>query len=395
MTRIIVTATLILAAATALAQSAVQLERIDVNASRAHPEIIIAETRLQTGRTYTVDEIEQAIYRVRRLPFVAGATYVLEPGITPGAKVLRIDVFDELPFHVLVDAQGVAQTGGYLAYVGEFGVRFFPTRTGVLDLMDGGAGFSAGGGGGSHFGDLSVQYTTYGLFGTSVYAGIGVTRHSTSGDRLVSPLLLLGIPLTQTQTVRATYARSGDKSNNSSLATAEWLIDRSDDPYFPHLGWSAAAGPQWERIGIITEFTGPRRPGVPPTIVINDDRIKGTGFAFDVQKYWPAREHGVWLARVNDTYFKETTVHNGVEGNSIHRHLGDALIGAAWNFDAGVTDETFHRGRVELGAGYHRDSSTQGAFTEDRSGAEVFIGGAYRNRLGVVRLRLSRVASKR
>jgi len=395
MTRIILIATLVLAAAAALAQPAVQLERIDVNASRAHPQIVIAETRLQTGRSYTIDEIDQGVYRVRRLPFVAGAAYVLEPGITPGAKVLRIDVFDELAFHVILDAHALAQTGGYLAYIGQFGVRFFPTRTGVLDIMDGGTGFSAGGGGGSHLGDLSVQYTGYNLFGKSVYAGIGVTKHSISGDRLVSPLLLLGVPLTQTQTVRATYARSGDKSNNNSLATAEWLIERTDDPYFPHLGWSATAGPQWERIGIISEFTGPRRPGVPPTVIRNDDRIKGTGFAFDVQKYWPVREHGVWLAQVNDTYFNEKTVHNGVEGASVHRQLGDAVVGAAWNFDAGRTDETFHGGRVELGAGYHREFSAEGAFKDDRSGAEVFIGGVYRNRLIVVRLRLSRVASKR
>ena len=42
MTRLILTATLILAAAAALAQPAVQLERIDVNAAHTRPQIIIA-----------------------------------------------------------------------------------------------------------------------------------------------------------------------------------------------------------------------------------------------------------------------------------------------------------------------------------------------------------------
>jgi hypothetical protein len=397
MTRTILAATLILIAATALAQPAVNLERIDVKATRARPQIIIAETRLRTGRSYTTEEIEQAVYRVRRLPFVAGATYVLEPGVAPGANVLRITVFDELPFHVVLDAQALAQRGGYVSYISQFGVRFFPTRSGSLDLTDGGAGVSANGGGGSHLGDLSVQYTGYGLFGTSAYAGIGVTRHASGGDRLMSPLLLLGIPLTQTQTLRGTYARSGNKQDNNSLATAEWLMETSDDPYFPHRGWSVAAGPQWERFVFLSDLTfGSHGPGAPPpTIVHFDDRLKGTGFALDAEKYWPKGEHGALWGRANGVYFNETTTHNGTKGIPAHRQLGDALIGAAWNFDSGVTDETFHRGRVELGAGYHREYTAQAGHATDRSGAEIFVGAAYRNRLGVVRLRLTRVSSKR
>ena len=63
----------------AYAQSFV-IERVEVTAAHARPAIVRAETRLVAGRAYTVEQLDRAVYRVRRLPFIVDATYSLEAG---------------------------------------------------------------------------------------------------------------------------------------------------------------------------------------------------------------------------------------------------------------------------------------------------------------------------
>jgi len=391
MTRRLLAPLLLLVAVTSFAQSPPQspvvVDRIDIHTKRLRRETLISEMRLPKRASYTVDEIEQAVYRLRRLPFAVDATYTLEPGAAAGTRVLVINVVDETPVHVVLDVQGVAQKGGYVTTLTEIGWRFFPARNGVAELNAGGASHFAGGGtGGPHLGDLNAQYTAYGLFGTSAYAGIGVSGHYQSEDRIVSPILLFGIPLMQTQTIRGTYNRTGVKSDSDGIATLQWLIERNDDPYFARQGFSVAAGPEWEKTRFITDF-GKQHV---------DDTGDNRRFVVKGEKYWPLAEHGAYWARVNATYLDEQTTNNGRKGNPIQLQLGDVLGGVAWNFDQWrTTGDWFDRVRPELGAGYHRDRQRQAAFAEDRSGLELFVSAAFRTRLGIFRLSLSRVNSKR
>ena len=393
MTRRMLAPVLLLIAATSFAQSPPQspvvVERIDIHTKRLRTETLISEMRLPKRASYTIDEIEQAIYRLRRLPFVVDATYTLDPGTAAGARVLTINVVDETPVHVVLDIQGVAQKGGYVTTLTQIGWRFFPARNGVAELNTGGAShFSGGGSGGPHLGDLSAQYTAYGLFGTSAFAGIGVSGHYQSEDRLVSPILLFGVPLTQTQTIRGTYSRTGVKSDSDGVATLQWLIERNDDPYFARQGFSAAAGPQWEKFRFIADYNGGK--------LHVDDTGNNVGFSVRGEKYWPLAEYGAYWVRGNATYLDEKTTNNGTKGRPSQLQLGDLLGGVGWNFDQWrTTGEWFDRWRPELGAGYHRDRQHQGAFVEDRSGLELFASFAFRTRLGIFRLSLSRVNSKR
>ena len=391
MTRTILATVMLLIAATTFAQSPPQspvvVERIDIHAMRTRADILISEMRLPKGRSYSIDEIEQAIYRLRRLPFVVDATYTLEPGIAPDARVLSVNVVDETPFHVALDLFGVAQRGGYVETFSQAGWRSYPSHNGVLDLNAGGAGhFSGGGSGSPNFSDLNAQYTTYGLFGTSAYAGIGISTHYQSENRLVSPVLLFGIPLTQTQTIRGTYSRSGKKNNSDGIATLQWLIEKTDDPYLARTGFSIAAGPQWEKLHIVNDFGK----------LHFDDQLRSTGFTVRGEKYWPFAEHGAYWGRANASYLHETVTSNGIKGNATQVQLGDVLGGAGWNFDRWrTTGDYFDRVRLELGAGYHRDWQKQSSFVQDRSGAELYFSVALRARGGIFRLSLSRVNSKR
>jgi len=389
MTRRMLAPVLLFIAATALGQSTVVVERIDIQSMRSPHDILIAEMRLPKRPSYTIEEIEQAVYRLRRLPFVADATYSLEPGSAPDARVLRVNVIDETPVHIIFDVQAVAQRGGYVSTLTQVGWRFFPTRNGVAELNSGGAGHFAGGGSGTpHLGDLSAQYTAYNLFGTSAYAGIGVSSRYGSENRLVSPVLLLGVPLTQSQTIRGSYTRTGDKTDSDAIATLQWLMEKTDDPYLARQGFSIAAGPQWEKTRFVADFNQGK--------LHVDDTVNNHGFVVRGEKYWPFADHGAYWGRGNATYFNESSTNNGIKGIPLHLQLGDVLGGAAWNFDRWrTTGEWFQRVRVELGGGYHRERMSQGAYVKDRSGAEVFVSVALRTRVGLFRLALSRTNSKR
>ena len=369
------------------AQTSYVIERIDVSASRVRPAIIRAETRLVAGRAYTAEQLDQAVYRVRRLPFVVDATYALEPGSGPDARVLRVSVVDQPMFNYDFDVQGIGVRGGYAYSNTGLGLRFFPAPTGVLDLDAGGQQFSNGNGSAAgHFGDLSVQYTAYGLFGTSAYAGAGISTRYEANERLVSPMFLLGIPLTQTQTVRASYQRFGTEDENSDLLTAQWMYETTDDPYFGRRGLSIAAGPQIQKIRYHEIFN----PGTRFQFTV-DDRSKSTGFVVDAAKYWPWHEHSTLWVRGNQQFLKYTGVNNGRPKLDENYRYGDYLAGAGHNFDFGRGVDDFHRLRLELAVGYHLDHSSTRLFSSDRSGGEVFTGLAYRSRIGVFRLGLSYV----
>jgi hypothetical protein len=375
--------------ATTAAAQPILIETIEVKTDRAKPSIIRAETRLVAGRSYTTEQLDQAIYRVRRLPFVVDASYALRPGSTPDARVLAINVIDQAMFNYDFDVQGVAVAGGYAAGISGLGLRFFP-GSGALDVGVGGREFAYGGGRGvGNFGDLSAAYTAYGLFGTSVFAGAGIRTNYNAEKRIVSPMLLLGVPLTQTQTLRGSYERDGSEYENNSLLSAQWVYETHDDPYYARRGMSIAAGPQWERLHTEANYV----IGRPPTPIHIEYNARGTGFAASAAKYWPLAEHSAYWALVNGSTFTDVRRENGRDLNDERRQLGDAMLGIAHNFDGWRGGDSFHRLRLELGVGYHLDRERIGPFTEDRrSGPALFAGVAYRSRVGLVHLGVSVVS---
>ena len=379
---------LLFIAAPALAQS-VLIERIEVVSTHVRPAIVRAETRLAAGHAYTAAQLDQAVYRVRRLPFVADATYSLEPGSTPEARVLRLSVIDEPVFNYDFDVQAVAMRGGYATSTTGLGLRFFPVTAGALEFNAGGSEFSTGGGTGSgHFGDLAAQYTQYALFGTSAYAGVGISSHYNAKDRLISPMGLVGIPLTQRQTLRASYARSGDKTESNSILLAEWLYQTIDDPFFARRGVDLAAGPQWQKFHAVYDFN----VGTPHFFHV-EYRNDYNGVVGSAAKYWPVADHSTLWARLAGQYITESGTTNGVKNVDSHDQIGDLTVGAAHNFDHWRDSDAFHRLRAEIGVGYHRDRSSTVFHATDRSGAEVFTGVAYRSRYGVIHIGLSYVST--
>ena len=91
----------LLFAAPLLAQAAPPrflIERIDVRHLRhASPEIVIAESRIRAGATYSEEELREAADRIARLPFVLQCDFALEKGSVREAYVLAINVAEAKP----------------------------------------------------------------------------------------------------------------------------------------------------------------------------------------------------------------------------------------------------------------------------------------------------------
>src|SRR4051794_25166453 len=305
----IVTLVLALIAATASAKSFL-IERIDVNAAKHTPAAaVIAETRLVAGRTYSDDELQQALNRVRRLPFVLFASADLKPGSTADARVLRINIEEMANFDwgfdmdaVTRQAGGSGRGGGEARVQGDAGYRFFPSRSGTLDVTIGDTNESFLPGSATKR-DATLAYNAYGLLGMSAYGSVAVgTIFRTNGRHDVNPSALLGVPLTRTQSVEAAFARTTSRLERNASGIADpirsftritdfgvtWLLQTADDPFFARHGFDAAAGPSWTRNELDLPFvlTFPK----PPHVVPGQQSQRLFAWNASAAKFWPLRE---------------------------------------------------------------------------------------------------------
>jgi outer membrane protein assembly factor BamA len=382
------------------------IERIDVNAAKRIPAAaVVAETRLDAGKTYTREQIEQALNRVRRLPFVLHADADLQPGSTPGARVLRINVEEMANFNWNLDlgAVGRPRYGSGVTAHGGAGYRFFPNRNGTLDTALAGSNES-------YLPDqgtvrtAELAYNAWSLFGTRAYGRIaaGTVFHPNSRHD-INPSLLLGVPLTRTQSIELTAGRITQRSQERFSGIAEpvdfffrrssvaltWLRQTTDDPYFARRGFDAGAGPEWQRWDIDEAFllTFPRPPHLQP----EKQKQRYIIFNADAAKYWPLRQASAAFARFDGFTKRINEVVNGNKPPAIRWNQGDLLFGVAHDFNRELGEDTQRRWRLEAGIGYHYEKIDQ-VDPRNNSGAQLEIGTAYRNRFGLVHLSLSYVA---
>jgi hypothetical protein len=373
---------LLFVAFTAAAQTAFVLDRIDINPPpRVRAAILLAETRLRTGRSYSVGDVEQAIYRLRRLPFVLYAGYTLTPGSSPSAQVLTIAVVDVAPLNYAVDVDAIRIHGsGGAVTNGALAQRFFAGSRGVLDLTAGGTGNSGSGATVGSVGTLGIRYTLYGLFGTRAYASAAIATRS--GPR---PSLLFGIPLTRTQTIRARYDSTRENGGASRTKAVEWLLERTDDPFFARSGESVVAGPQWTNQDLHLVFGSVTHP------LFADEQSEDHGWNVAIAKYWPLAERSALWARATGTLVHEDLSVTGSSTNHVAKRnsVGDGMFGVAHNFGRALGGADERRGRFEAGIGWHQERNETGVFRQAQSGAEVSAGFAYRSLWGVVRVSIS------
>jgi hypothetical protein len=218
---------------------------VDGFLSGAAREIVAAQSLLRPGHEYTEREIREAVYRVKRLPFVLDAELSLHEGKEPGSQEVRIQVE---PYRAFFAEAEVAETWNGDARSGEDRSDWTGTATagGRWFLGPRGLAFaSADGVNGEGLASGQAGYTHYGLFGRGASASLTFRTSLNQHDfEFRDGTLSLEIPLAGNHSVRAnvdSFQSTSDgfdsrsRSESQSLALS-WIYDSTDDPLFPRAG---------------------------------------------------------------------------------------------------------------------------------------------------------------
>ncbi|HET9766955.1 MAG TPA: hypothetical protein VFS60_08910, partial [Thermoanaerobaculia bacterium] len=274
------------------------VEGLERNSAR---EIVISESRLRAGTSYSEAQLREAIYRVKRLLWVVDADMSLRKGSTRGAYELAIVVEGAKPVAFAVDFGGIYSVpdaeeddGGYDgldidAAITVSGRKFIGSR----GLLFGSAQEFAG-----DFGFVQLGYTRYGLFGGGSSATVALGR--AAGDGVADNLQAaaqLDVPVTGNHVVRvfAGWAISEDRftlldgssetRSEAWRAHLEWIYDTTDDPLFATTGRSVVTTARYEsfRQRIRTHFDFLEGP------VDVDDRFDDSSWTVGTQgrQFWP------------------------------------------------------------------------------------------------------------
>lgn len=386
-----------------LAEAQHRVSRIEVN-SRVPAKILLSQSALVEGRSYTDADLEVAVARLRRLPFVYDARYRLD------GETLVLDVEAMSRFFGELDASGLgfegeqtgtaAIAGGGRLFLGTGGVAEVMAREHVVEGSDSQA--------------LSAEYSQYGIAGSRFFAIAGLDQAFPDESGVdVDPQLRLtvGYPLTLRSTITSTFRTAGFESRrdlpfaprptrNSArqrLIDLRWTYDTSEDPFFARHGLLVSGGPSYASEESVAEFyifiPGNNQPELFRNVV------DGTFTALDAEarKFWPFRTRGTFFGIAEASYghreFEART--NGsfplpqeVNTTEISLAVGYGHNLFDWNSALGTT-----RHRVELTVGAARNSFEQDNdfIDSERSFDSKSVSAAYilRRQFATVRLNLS------
>ena len=391
-----------------------RLERIVVEGSDAGEDSIRAEARLIEERMYTDEDFRQAVYRVRRLPFVTDATYRLEPGVTGGGTTLVIRVLQEtlVNFHAQVDHVRTEDESDTTA-LGTLGGRFLLHDLGLAEVTVDRSSES-------DLGSLAaLTYRVYDIYGTGFFATVRLGKRFAGSEDVEHDAerdFLVGYPLTQKQSITLTgserklsfprdFDREGDDdpddedtlndnltlTDSDSLSSADlrWWYESNDDPIFATRGISVAFGPRYSHREVDTQtFDEPN-----DEIDTNTEQFNLWGLRLDASAYRRLFGRNVGFLRLSGEGSRTDQVEDEDEPEipNVERRFGEASIGLAHDFhsyDPNVLRP--FRIRLEGSVGYSTFSiRPEGGATTKVNQKFAGLGFVLRHRFGSVRLRLT------
>ena len=252
------------------------IESITIEGARySSPRILIAESRLTEGHSYSEAELRDAMFRIKRLPFVLHTDFRLAKGTERGKFVLVIAIEETKPLfvqfdsiHNAIDTMELDQPfhldhptfhKSLLRISNDYytlGGRWFVGAKGVITAATDQSRCHYNGLCGVRQPGYSLGYTQYDLFGSraSIAAVVqyreasmdlpsyvpGNGRRTLSfGDHLTYQLTG-AVPLFGNNAARATLSRQVEIANTDrqhfDQGELAWLYDTTDDPLFPHRG---------------------------------------------------------------------------------------------------------------------------------------------------------------
>jgi hypothetical protein len=222
------------------------VEKITVAGNRraASARIVVEESLLKEGKSYTEDDLRVALRRIKRLPFVVEADFALNKRDEGGAYELVFTV-QEMG-SLFANVQTERNVGGRdpIASLVPFpqpDVALAGDSLLGLQATVGSTGFVFASVGDSNS-FSQAGYTQFGLFGAGSFASLDLA-YDPFGHR-ITPTLTAGVALTANQSLRGSVSRlhSSEGSGPFRLsfedrsAELDWLYDTTDDPFFPTRG---------------------------------------------------------------------------------------------------------------------------------------------------------------
>jgi hypothetical protein len=202
--------------------------------------IILSQSYLETGRSYTERELQEAVYRIKRLPFVIGADLALRKGSERGRYELVVTVEETRPVFLDYSLAGTKSSSRfnvpnsvYWTNDGTLGLREFVGAEGLA--------FLAVSDGTNQARQVQAGYTQYDLFGHGSYASLTASDNLNAFQISVIQLTgLAGIPLADNLTLIVSPQWS--QGTTSLITIRDWggtlgLVYRTtDDPIIPTRG---------------------------------------------------------------------------------------------------------------------------------------------------------------
>jgi hypothetical protein len=252
--------------------------------------------------------------RLTRLPFLLSADFALEKGSDRGRHVLVITVAETKPFFFLVDASPTLwddsrRTVDYDADPGAesgdaaAGFRWFVGGRGIVHLgvtarRDRQAFTSS-------YAAAAIGYTHYDILGTRAFATLNLRLPFDSpAEGSLSPQLVVGIPITATQTVTLDYEDTFfrrdtvrvltykfDRQDTERLISLTWTYNSTNEPFVPTRGTIVSLSPLYsmrDRAGYQFLRIVPDPNPAPPDAFAQ--HVNGRGADFSAVRYWELSE---------------------------------------------------------------------------------------------------------
>lgn len=375
-----------------------RIDSVGLTLDSTIPERIVrSESLLEAGRTYSREDLDQALYRIRRIPFVFSASYTVEPVPGSDGYAVIFQVSDERAFFYEVDAVGTVSDDDESGSVrGGIGGRMY-VPGGALEGTLG--NFAASGSDTSQ--TLGLTYRGFGILGTDASASFGVSQDfGTSDDS--DPTLSLGIeiPITLRQSVKGSATRFrgsrdvrfGPERNESiglqselTVAELSWELNTLNDPTFMTSGLLVSAGPAWVRSDSESVVFTDADPFVIPR------RSTQTALALRAERYWAAGQRGALFGRFRGTESGIEQERGSVVSSDLDYRTADLSVGYGRNFGAFLDEHGDWRARLEVGGGwnYHRSESSGSSRSSDDP--YFSLGGSFRHPWGRVKITASYV----
>jgi outer membrane protein assembly factor BamA len=408
-------ATLFLVAVAASAETRV-IRSIDIEQPSGIPDSIIrAETRLDVGKSYGEEQIRDAVYRVRRLPFVFRADYRLEPATAPDEYRLVLTIISDHRFNARFGITAErGQRFSALTLAPSLAYRTFLGNTNVLDATLGSNSVS---GGGRSFGEVGLAWSGYDLFGKRINVSAGLSKDffTVTGSRAsLTPTLHITLPMTVTQSIAGDFHSASEEHDESftyknatvfatfklatTTATVHWLYQTADDPFFALRGWNAEAGPGYER----GNFAFPEFRAIPLVANVFLQHTRTFNVAANTERFFPILHssafHASLTAVVSHVRTEGATLGQpGSTTGTSHVSSATARLTYIHNFiaDDGTADENARAARYRAELGFIYDNSNENLRSGRLSALGGTLGLSVRSMWGWFRINLIFVSTRR